>query len=184
MEQQLWKRVARQGGCKSKAQSFLVRLFLDCARDGSVPLNDLEVPRGRSFELLAQMANRADFRTRKGELWKRTRAQQVIFNGLARQMTFTQRRELYAQGRDYEAAVKDCERKIWDLFRVRVRHGRRWQHEPKENKHYLARILPDGSQVLFEHRPKPRGYWAKLRFKAKSNGTYRPPDAYWWLDQK
>jgi hypothetical protein len=181
-QQKFWRKVTSAGRCTSKAQSVITRMFLNQQRDKSIPMNARDVPLGRSFELIAELANQMGLRTTEGKAWKRTRVQQVIFNGLARKMVSVVRPKLEVGSFEHNQAVNDCEATIWRVMNVRVRHGRRWQHKPPEERHTAVRILPDGSQMVFEHRPRSERYWSKLRFRAKANGRYRHTDRFWWLD--
>lgn len=163
--QRHWRLVAQAGGCSSKAQSIAVKLFLNQGRDGSIPLRDSSVPRGRKFEWIAETLNRMGLRTESGETWKRTRTQQVVFEGLAWQMTFAQLHQLKMRGRGLDEAFEECLRVVWQVFR---------------RKRVSRRTCLRKAGLVCDKPKKPINWAAKKRL-ALENG-WRPSSRYWYLD--
>jgi hypothetical protein len=169
--QKYWRSLAKAGGCESKAQSVAVRLFLNQARDGSIDLNDKDAPIGRDYRLVAKLLNEMGLRTKTGMLWKETRTQQVIINGLARQAVFFQLHQLKLRGRSLDAALEEAEAEMWRLFQRKQRTTR------NGTKTSYGTKIVNGEAVVCDRPPLSEQYWAKKKAAARERG-WRPPERW------
>ncbi|NOT32985.1 MAG: hypothetical protein HOP12_02320 [Candidatus Eisenbacteria bacterium] len=115
--------------------------------------------------------NAMGFRTKEGELWKRTRTQQVVMNGLARAAAFhaifldSNDRKL---GRDFEAAIRDAEKETWALFqrkRRAVKNGEKVDY---------GTLTVNGESRVCDRAPLSEQYWAMKKLTARRNGWKSP----------
>ena len=169
--QKYWRSLAKAGGCESKAQSWAVWLFLNQDRDGSIDLNDKDVPSGRDYRMVAELLNKMGFRTKTGKLWKETRTQQVIIEGLARQLVFLRLSQLKLRGLNLDDALEDAEAEMWRVFQRKCKSTR------NNARVVYGTMVVNSEFVVCDRPPLSEQYWARKRSAARAKG-WQPPERW------